>query len=366
MSQLRQQSRRAASGGPSVIDLPVASAEAKLETEASPSAPTSIADGLEHPWGLDFLPDGDVDRHRAARPHPAHFRRQSFPIRSRACPMSSARGQGGLLDIAVSPDFAHPVSSSSAFPSRAAAAPARRSRGRSSSATAARRASRMWRRSSPWRRRPAPAHHFGSRIVFRPDGTLFITTGDRGEGERAQDMKITPARCCASMRTARSRPTTPRPMARNACPKSGRRAIATFRARLRSGDRARSSPSSTAPRAATRSTGPKPARTTAGRSSPTASTIPARRSASAPRREGYEQPLFYWDPSIAPSGLAVYEGDMFPEWKGDLLVGALKFQLSRGLDRDASGKIRRGDACSKANSAASATSMSRPTARSGC
>ena len=54
---------------------------------------------------------------------------------------------------------------------------------------------------------------------------------------------------------------------------------------------------------------------------------------------GYEQPLFYWDPSIAPSGLAVYEGDMFREWKGDLLVGALKFQLLSRLDRDASGKI---------------------------
>jgi len=54
---------------------------------------------------------------------------------------------------------------------------------------------------------------------------------------------------------------------------------------------------------------------------------------------GYEQPLFYWDPSIAPSGLAVYEGEMFREWQGDLLVGALKFQLLSRLDRDASGKI---------------------------
>ena len=54
---------------------------------------------------------------------------------------------------------------------------------------------------------------------------------------------------------------------------------------------------------------------------------------------GYEQPLFYWDPSIAPSGLAVYEGAMFPEWQGDLLVGALKFELLSRLDRDANGKI---------------------------
>ena len=81
---------------------------------------------------------------------------------------------------------------------------------------------------------------------------------------------------------------------------------------------------------------------------------------------GYEQPLFYWDPSIAPSGLAVYEGEMFPEWKGDLLVGSLKFELLSRLDRDASGTIGKESRCSKANSAASATSRSRRTARSGC
>ena len=49
---------------------------------------------------------------------------------------------------------------------------------------------------------------------------------------------------------------------------------------------------------------------------------------------GYEQPLFYWDPSIAPSGLASYQGDMFPEWKGDLIAGSLKFALVSRLDRD--------------------------------
>ena len=41
--------------------------------------------------------------------------------------------------------------------------------------------------------------------------------------------------------------------------------------------------------------------------------------------DGYIDPLWIWDPSIAPSGMTFYTGDMFPEWKGDLLVGALKF-----------------------------------------
>jgi glucose/arabinose dehydrogenase len=54
---------------------------------------------------------------------------------------------------------------------------------------------------------------------------------------------------------------------------------------------------------------------------------------------GFEQPLHYWDPSIAPSGLAVYRGEMFPEWEGDLLVGALRAQLLSRLDRDEDGAI---------------------------
>lgn len=57
-------------------------------------------------------------------------------------------------------------------------------------------------------------------------------------------------------------------------------------------------------------------------------------------KPGMEQPAHYWDPSIAPSGLLVYQGDMFPDWKGDLLVGSLKFdhisrlEVSRGQARE--------------------------------
>ncbi len=51
-----------------------------------------------------------------------------------------------------------------------------------------------------------------------------------------------------------------------------------------------------------------------------------------------EQPVYYWDPSIAPSGLTVYDGDLFPEWRGDLVVGALKFQLIARLDLEG-GKV---------------------------
>ena len=52
-----------------------------------------------------------------------------------------------------------------------------------------------------------------------------------------------------------------------------------------------------------------------------------------------EQPLHYWDPSIAPSGMMIYDGDMFPDWRGDIFVGSLKFDLISRLERDG-GEVR--------------------------
>src|SRR5258706_13744969 len=52
------------------------------------------------------------------------------------------------------------------------------------------------------------------------------------------------------------------------------------------------------------------------------------------RKSGMEQPLHYWAPSIAPSGMAFYAGDKFPRWRGDLFVRALKDQMLVGLRLD--------------------------------
>lgn len=51
-------------------------------------------------------------------------------------------------------------------------------------------------------------------------------------------------------------------------------------------------------------------------------------------KDGMKQPKFYWDPSIAPSGLMVYAGDLFPEWRGDIFVGSLKFDHIARLSGD--------------------------------
>jgi glucose/arabinose dehydrogenase len=57
------------------------------------------------------------------------------------------------------------------------------------------------------------------------------------------------------------------------------------------------------------------------------------------QRAGLEQPLIYWTPSIAPSGLAIYHGDKFPAWNGDLFVGALAFKHLRRVHLDAQGNV---------------------------
>ncbi|MEM8732374.1 MAG: PQQ-dependent sugar dehydrogenase, partial [Pseudomonadota bacterium] len=49
-------------------------------------------------------------------------------------------------------------------------------------------------------------------------------------------------------------------------------------------------------------------------------------------KPGMEQPQYYWDPSIAPSGLMVYSGKLWPQWRGDLFVGSLKFDYISRLD----------------------------------
>ena len=78
-----------------------------------------------------------------------------------------------------------------------------------------------------------------------------------------------------------------------------------------------------------------------------------------------EQPIWYWVPSIAPSGMAFYTGDLFPAWRGNLFVGALAGQLLVRLELDGE-KVGQGRAPAAAICAsASATCARDPTARSG-
>ena len=297
-----------------------------------------LGTGLEHPWGLDFLPNGDaLVTERPGRLRILSGRQLSEPVAG--LPEVSAKGQGGLLDIVVAPDFAisNLVYFSFSQP------------GDGGAGTAVARA-RLVRDENGARlddlevifsmaRKTGTSHHFGSRLVFHPDGTLFVTTGDRGKSQRAQDLHDHAGAVLRINPDGSIPEDNPYSDGSSGQPEiwsKGHRNIQgavfdpvtsgllTVEHGAKGGDEIN------------RPAGGKnygwPVISYGVNYSGTQIGI-------GTEATGYEQPLFYWDPSIAPSGLAVYAGDMFPEWQGDLLIGSLKFELVSRLDRNASGRI---------------------------
>ncbi|MDQ2634826.1 MAG: PQQ-dependent sugar dehydrogenase [Pseudomonadota bacterium] len=309
-----------------------------FQTEQIPIQAEIVADGLQNPWGMDFLPGGDVIvTERPGRVRLLSGGKLSEPVAG--VPEVSARGQGGLLDIVAAPDFA---TSGLVFFSFSEP-------GRGGAGTAVARAKLVRDGASArledvqtifsMERKTDTGRHFGSRLVFAPDGTLFVTTGDRGERDRAQDMQDH-AGAVIRINTDGSIPAdNPSPDGAKYLPEiwsKGHRnpqgatwdPVLGGLLTVEHGDAG----------------GDEVNHPEAGRNYgwPVISygvTYSGEKIGVGTEAEGYEQPLFYWDPSIAPSGLASYQGDMFPEWKGDLIVGSLKFALVSRLDRDDSGKI---------------------------
>ena len=83
-------------------------------------------------------------------------------------------------------------------------------------------------------------------------------------------------------------------------------------------------------------------------------------------KAGMEQPVKYWVPSIAPSGMAFYTGDLFPAWKGNLFVGALASQLLVRLEVDGDRVVKEERLLAVTCANASAMCAQGPTARCGC
>jgi glucose/arabinose dehydrogenase len=190
-------------------------------------------------------------------------------------------------------------------------------------------------------RKTRAGQHFGSRLVFRPDGTLFVTTGDRGDGDRAQDftdhagavLRIRPDGGIPA-----DNPFAGRADALGEIWSKGHRNVQGAALDRRSGalwtveHGARGGDELNRPEAGRNYGWPviSYGRHYSGFKIGVGTEAP-----------GYEQPVWYWDPSIAPSGLAIYDGDMFPEWRGDFLVGALKYRLLSRLERDGGSGIAR-------------------------
>lgn len=309
-----------------------------FETDVVALRADIVAGGLENPWGLDFLPNGEaIVTERPGRIRILTQSGLSQPVEG--VPEVWARGQGGLFDVAVARDFAR---SGTIFFSYAEP-------GRGGAGTAVARA-RLVRNGADARledvrviysmaKKSSSGLQFGSRIVVNDDGTLFVTTGDRGQAKRAQDMQDT-AGAVLRIEADGSIP------ADNPSPDGKRMAAEIWSKGHRNIQGATFDPVLgglvTAEHGARG--GDEINRPQAGKNYgwPVISygvEYSGEKIGIGTAAPGYEQPLYYWDPSIAPSGLASYQGAMFPEWKGDLLVGSLKFGLLSRLDRDAKGRI---------------------------
>ncbi len=321
-----------------LLALPGAAAAKTFVTQAVTVEAETLARGLSNPWGLDFLPDGSAlvtERSGQLRLFANGTLSEPIP----GVPEVAVVGQGGLLDVAVSPDFAETgvifLSFSEPGEGGAGTAIARARLVRNEGAARLEDVTTIF---SMNRKSPA-GQHFGSRIVLHPDGTLFFTIGDRGEGDRAQD----PADHAGSVLRinrdgtvpednpfADSKDTAPEIWSMGHRNPQGAvfdpvtRSVWTVEHGARGGDEVN--------------------RPEAGRNYgwPVISygvNYSGTKIGVGSEAPGYEQPEYYWDPSIAPSGTAVYQGEMFPEWQGDFLVAALKYHLVARLDRDENGGI---------------------------
>jgi aldose sugar dehydrogenase len=308
--------------------------DAQAQQTKAPSAKTpgevvveSVASNLEHPWSFAFLPD----RRILVTERPGRLRLIDRAAKTaqtvEGVPPVVANGQGGLLDVALSPDFASSgiIYFSYAEPRGAGTAATAVARGKLTGA-------RLDGVQVIFRQQPATTGglHFGSRIAIARDGALFVTVGERFQRDRAQDTTTHYGKVIRILPDGRVPPDNPKFAGAGALPElwsighrnpqsaaihPGTGKLWTVEHGARGGDEIN------IPLAGKNYGWPlitygidySGAKIGVGQST-----------------TGMEQPVYYWDPSIAPSGMAFYTGELMPAWKGNLFVGALAGQhLSR-------------------------------------
>lgn len=288
-----------------------------------------MANGLDTPWGVAVLPSGGfliTERGGSL----LYFDARGDRRRVSGVPRVRASGQGGLLDITLARDF---DSSRRLYLSYAK----RQAGGGAGTAVASARLSTDGQRLEDVREifemRPGSGggRHFGSRIVEARDGTLFITIGDRADRDLAQDRSV------HNGSVIRINPDGSVPADNPFVGQAGilpeiwsyghrnpQGADLDAQGRLwlsehgaRGGDEINL------------------VRKGANYGWPVISYgvhYSGAKIGEGTRKEGMEQPEFYWDPSIAPSGLMVYSGRLWHEWRGNIFVGSLKFDYISRLD----------------------------------
>jgi glucose/arabinose dehydrogenase len=313
-----------------------AAAPQTVQTQRAPVQLEVVARGLEHPWGIAFLPDGRA----LVTERPGRLRFVA-PDGSLGAPLAgvpevSAVNQGGLLDVALDPDFARNQRIYLSYSEP---------RGEGLNGTSVLRArlgaQGLSEATVIFRQQPATAggHHFGSRLVFGRDGNLFVTLGDRGKGrDQAQKLDNHIGKVVRIDRDGKAPADNPyrqQPDAKSELWSIGHRNVQGAALDPATGV------------LWTNEHGPRGGdelnRTLAGRNygwplvtyGTEYSGIKISDRTEAP---GLESPVHHWVPSIATSGLAFYTGKSIPQWHGNAFVGGLKSgELSRLEMRD--GKV---------------------------
>ena len=289
----------------------------------------TVASGLEHPWSLAFLPDGAM----LVTERPGTIRlvtpdgRVSGPLAG--TPPVAAEGQAGMLDIALDPDFeanglvymAYAEEREGGIGLSVARAVFNREAGAFATPEVI------------FRQMPAVSggRHLGARLAFHPDGTLFVTAGDRGNhSDEAQEpgnhigaiMRINPD---GSIPAGNPHETMPgwapeiwsigHRNVQGATMRPGTEQFWTHEHGARGGDEVNLI---------------EPGLNYGWPVIAYGTHYAGGRIGVGTHREGMEQPVYFWDPALAPSGMAFYDGEAFPRWQGDLFIGGL---VSRVVSR---------------------------------
>jgi len=306
-------------------------ADITADDKAMPFKVVTITEGLEHPWGVAFLLDGRMlVTERAGRLRLIENGHLD-PKPVKGLPQIRQHGQGGLMDVVLHPEYQNngwiyfSYAGGDEF-----GVGTEVGRGRL-------RGHRIvdWQHLFSMAPKSGGGRHFGSRLVFDRDGYLFITLGERGDRFRAQDLDDhagSVIRLHDDGRIPADNPFVNHAGARPEIYSYGHRNLQGAALHPTTGE------------LWTHEHGPQggdelnivePGNNygwpviTYGKEYGTGFDI-----GEGTHKEGMQQPLYYWVPSIAPSGMAFYSGDRIPEWQGDLFVGSLKFQLLVRLELD--------------------------------
>jgi glucose/arabinose dehydrogenase len=280
----------------------------------------AIARELEHPWSLAFLPD----KRMLVSERPGRLRvvgsdgRVSEPLSG--VPQVYASGQGGLLDVVLSPTFEKDRSVYLSF--------AEPGEGGAGTAVARGRLGERGLENTQviWRQQPKVSgpNHWGSRIVFRPDGTLFVTLGERfNYSEKAQDLSTTLGkivRINPDGSAPRDNPFVNRAGARPEIWSYGHRNVQAAALHPQSGQLWTVEHGA---RGGDELNHPDDGKNYGWPVISYGTHYSYLKIGEGTAKAGMEQPVYYWDPVIAPSGMTIYTGDLFAGWKNNFLIGSL-------------------------------------------